>query len=59
MNHGQGNHFSLLDYLSHLNLFKEEATPSTLDFTWITLHQVIKHIMDLMKTIVHEHKNAQ
>ena len=59
MNHGQGNHFSLLDYLSHLDLFKEEATPSTLDFTWITLHQVIKHIMDHMKTIVHKHKNAQ
>ncbi len=43
-------------YLPHLNFFKEEATPSTLDLTWITLAQVIKHIGTTWKQLVRKTK---
>ena len=43
-------------YLPHLDFFKEEATPSTLDLTWITLAQVIKHIGTTWKQLVRKTK---
>ena len=36
----------------HLDFLKEQATPSTLDLTWITLAQVIKHIGTTWKQLV-------